>query len=142
MLNLRKFLANCSVTVLYCQCQPGWRNWQTHGTQNPAPLKGVSVRPRLSAIDTTGTCCKAGALFYQRFYNFNCCKNSVLLPPEQNVKTVTPGSDTRDDAVRYNWKLGRINGRFRFQYLNTKQLINAFKACWHYILSVRHDNSW
>ena len=29
--------------------RPGWRNWQTHGTQNPAPFKGVSVRPRLRA---------------------------------------------------------------------------------------------
>src|ERR1035437_9337831 len=33
---------------------PGWRNWQTHGTQNPAPSKGVSVRPRLRAL------CQAG----------------------------------------------------------------------------------
>ncbi len=28
---------------------PEWRNWQTHGTQNPAAHKAVSVRPRLSA---------------------------------------------------------------------------------------------
>ena len=28
---------------------PGWRNWQTHGTQNPATFKVVSVRPRLRA---------------------------------------------------------------------------------------------
>jgi hypothetical protein len=33
-------------------CAPGmpkWRNWQTHGTQNPAPLAGMRVRPPPSA---------------------------------------------------------------------------------------------
>ncbi len=29
--------------------EPKWRNWQTHGTQNPAPLAGMGVRPPPSA---------------------------------------------------------------------------------------------
>ena len=32
-----------------CGLKPKWRNWQTHGTQNPAVLSTMGVRPPPSA---------------------------------------------------------------------------------------------